>query len=456
MKTETALVIQEAMGVILARKLMDCFDRPEDLSTIQATNEFRVITSLQNEIDQAENFSGQSSNAAFKIISDLWNELHKNSSELTKNHYDLLKHIVTNLSIKTPDYSFLLGGILKHEKKIYQKINPEFRADFEAYVAKANQIIRDFRVRLLNYQAADYVDEFFKESSALEERELNFHPTTPSGTTIYLDLNAVASILSNKNIKKKCLAAIEGKTISFLHSSYVVEDIAVSNALFVRELIENLQELTKNHITITQDDEIVFATEDIYDTLKRVNLLRGMTRNFEHHRLITTISHYHDYPDFRRGETFYNLIAKDPIEFFRKDGEHKNSPALEFLTLKFSDKPFIQELIKNGSVDLSKNHNKKEAIEEILELCDFINFQTEAVKLSNASKIASSYRDNNHILHASVVDYFVSDDEKLRERASFAYRILGIPTKVIASKLLFEKIAEINKISAHCLSGEAG
>lgn len=442
MKRESISTIQEAMGLILSRKLMDFFDRPEDLSTIQSTDEFRVVMALQDTIEQADNSAGQSANIGFEIISNLWNELLSASTELTKNYYPLLEHVADKLSINAPDHTFLLGSILKHERKIYPKIAPQFKRDFESYTDKANEIIRNFRVNLLSYQAADFIDKFFDESAIFEERKLNFQPTTLSGQTIYLDLNAIVSILSNKTTKRHCLTAAEEKTISFVHSSYVVEDIAVSNVMFVKEQIESLQELTKNQMTAIIDDEIIFATENIYDTLERVNLLRSMTQNFEHHKLIATIKHYHDHPEFRRGETIYNTIAKDPLELFRKDAEHMESPALKLLRFKFQDKPIIQELIESGSIDLSKKINRKEAIEQLLELCDFINFQTEAIKLSNTSKIASSYRDNNHILHASITDYFVSDDEKLRQRAVFVYRTLGIATVVLSSKQLAEKLSE--------------
>lgn len=442
MKKDSISTIQEAMGLILGRKLMDFFDRPEDLSTIQSTDEFRVVMGLQDTIEQADNSAGQSKNISFEIISDLWNELQSASTELTKNYYTLLEHVSDKLRINAPDQIFLLGSILKHERKIFPKIDPQFKSDFKNYISKANKIIRNFRVNLLSYQASDSIDKFFEESENLKKRKINFHPTTLNGQTIYLDLNAIASILSNKTAKRNCLKAAEENLISFVHSSYVIEDIAVSNVIFVHDQIESLQELTNNQMTAVIDDEIIFATENIYDTLKRVNLLRGMTRNFEHHKLITTIKHYHDHPEFRRGETIYNAIAKDPIELFRKDGEHMNNPALKLLSIKFQDKPIIKELIASGSIDLSKKINRKEAIEQLLELCDFINFQTEAIKLSNTSKIASSYRDNNHILHASITDFFVSDDEKLRERAIFVYRMLGITTKVLSSNQLTAKLSE--------------
>ncbi|HCF3155683.1 hypothetical protein HT127_23110 [Pseudomonas aeruginosa] len=85
MKIESISTIQEAMGLILSRKLMDFFDRPEDLSTIQSTDEFRVVMALQDTIEQADNSAGQSANIGFEIISNLWNELLSASTELTKN-----------------------------------------------------------------------------------------------------------------------------------------------------------------------------------------------------------------------------------------------------------------------------------------------------------------------------------------------------------------------------------
>lgn len=455
MNAETLSLIQEAMGVILARKLMDCFDRPEDFSTIRSTNEFRILSELQDKIEVYYSGSKQENNIIFQSVSDMWNKFYVVSEDLTKQHVDLLDHIVEKLSVKVPDPSFLLGSVVKYERKIFPKIDKKFRGEFKSYAVKANVIIRDFRLELLAFQGACYVDEFFDESHVYEKRKVDFKSATFSGTTAYLDLNAVASILQDKKLHKKCLAAVKDEKIAFLRSSYVVEDISVSNALFVRELIESLQELTKDQMTAIEDKKIVFAREDIYDTFKRVNLLDNMTRKFESHRLISVIKHYHDYPEFRRGEALYNFIKDDPGKLFSKDGA-RYADALDFLALKFNSRPVVEELISSGRVSLSKDEDRISAVEQILEFCDFINFQTEAVKLSNAAKIASSYRDNCHVAHASVADYFVSDDEKLRARASFTYKVLGIPTEVITSKALSLQLDELGAAPAHSISGESG
>ncbi|WP_218731502.1 hypothetical protein [Citrobacter braakii] len=94
----------------------------------------------------------------------------------------------------------------------------------------------------------------------------------------------------------------------------------------------------------------------------------------------------------------------------------------------------IADLINSGKVPETTLQEKNKLIEDILNLFDFINFETESVRFDNAKKIYSSYRDNSHLIHACITDYFVTDDAKLKKRGNIIYPLIGSNTKVISSK----------------------
>ncbi|WP_395606806.1 hypothetical protein [Pseudomonas sp. B22129] len=444
MKAETAYAIHESMGVILSRKLMDCLDRIEELSTLQTTNEFRVLELLQRTVPEADCLVGEPApNVSFEIVVGLWSQFSDEVNALNDTYKAFLDSVARRFKLNVPHPIFLFGSIVKHEKKIRDKLDVNLRPLLKEYVIGADEIIKRFKVGLLNYQAADSVDRFLDNSEPFEKSDVRFLPAVLGVPTIYLDLNAVAFILSKANIKRQCVAASQANKIAFVYSSFTLEDIVLSNPLFVSDLIEALQELARDHLVGILSQEVAFVTEDIYHTYERVELLRPGTRNFEHYNLVSTVRHYHDYPAFRRGEKVYNIIVDDPMALFGKDSLHRTIPEMEFLTLEFRDEQFVQALLRTGEVTLATPADSCEAIEQLLKLCDFINFQTEVVKMDNASKISSSYRDNKHILHASITDYLISDDEKLRARAKFVYGVLGITTEVMTSKVFLQRSKEI-------------
>lgn len=78
----------------------------------------------------------------------------------------------------------------------------------------------------------------------------------------------------------------------------------------------------------------------------------------------------------------------------------------------------------------------------MLDVLDFANYETESVRLSNYKKIASSYRDNEHIGHACIADYFVTDDLKMQARGKFVYQVTGVSTQVIGVKDFLKELAK--------------
>lgn len=243
----------------------------------------------------------------------------------------------------------------------------------------------------------------------------------------------------------QCLQAKEKNDIAFVYSSYLVEDSINMNPLFLEEYLDNLLKITNHQIVAVMDDGLCFATESISQTIERVKKYSKLTKNFETYRFIKVIQHYHDYPELRKGRALYNEICKDPVKFFNEDGK-VDIPGFKLIEGNFRYDKLITAFIKTGKVRETSLQEKSQLIEGMLQLFDFINFETESVRLDNAQKIYSSYRDNRHLIHACITDYFVTDDIRLKTRGNIIYSLIGANTKVINSK-------EFSKLLPTLLSG---
>lgn len=425
--------IQQAMANILFNKLMECFDDLEFLSGIQTTKEFRILDELKEKLDELLTSSSISSCVDYELVINTWNTLYKDVTTLNDDYNLLILKLVNIYKLRMKDSFQIFGSLIKHDTKIMQKLDGRDLREFKEYVCKGNEIVRDFRVSLLNYYSAELTDRFLDNCHLINDNNINYTPVEIKGTSIYLDQNAISYIVNHKKCMEQCLEAKKNNVISFVYSSYLVEDSINMNPFFLEEYLDNLLKITNHHMVAVMKNGLCFVTEPISQTIKRVKKYSKLTKTFETHRFIKVIEHYHNYPQLRKGRELYNEICKDPIKFFNNDGK-ANIPGFELIERNFGNVQLISGLIKSGKVRETTSQEKSQLIEDILKLFDFINFETESVRLDNARKIYSSYRDNSHLIHAYITDYFVTDDAKLKSRGNIIYSLIGSNTKVINSK----------------------
>lgn len=425
--------LQQAMANILFNKLMMSFDDLENLSAVQSSNEYRIVVELSKKLEQEEISSDTTSCVDYELVINAWNTLYEGIQALSKDYKALLEKLLDLYNLRIKDPFQLFGSLIKHDTKVINKLGEGDRKIFKEYVIHGNKIIRDFRVSLLTYHSSELVDRFLDDIDIINKENIHYKSIELNGTSIYLDQNAVSFIVDHPQCMRQCLAGQENNDIAFVYSSYLIEDSINMNPLFLEEFLDNLLKITKNQMVATMDDGICFATESIRQTIDRVKKYSKLTKKFETHRFIKVIQHYHDYPELRKGKVLYNELGKDPIKFFLKETK-SDIPGYELVEKAFRGNELITNFIKTGKIRETSQQEKSQFIGDMLELFDFINFETEAVKLTNAQKIYSSYRDNEHLVHASITDYLVTDDKRLKIRGNIIYPLIGAKTKVINSK----------------------
>lgn len=434
--------LQQAMANILFNKLMESFDDLEGLSAVQTSNEYRILMELDKLLGQAEIPTDTPVCVDYDMVVDAWNTLQSEVQALSERNKALMETLIERYKLNVPDHFLLFGSLINHDTRIIQKLDEGSREAFKKYVSEGNRIIRDFRIALLTYHAADLVDAFLDNSHIVDQTNIDYHPVDLNGEIICLDQNAVSRIVDHPQCMRLCLEGQASNKISLVYSAYLVEDSVNMNPLFLKDFLDNLSKLTMNRMIGFIDHEPRFVSEDIYRTVNRVTKYSGLTKKFEKHRFIKVIQHYHDHPELRKGKELYNELVKGLVYFFRRDSK-VDIPGFDQIARKFIDRKLVIEFIQTGSIRDTTLQEKCKFIEDILELFDFINFETEVVKLANAGKIYSSYRDNKHLEHACIADYFVTDDKRLKARGNLIYSLISVRTKVIDFKEFLEHLSTL-------------
>jgi hypothetical protein len=82
--------------------------------------------------------------------------------------------------------------------------------------------------------------------------------------------------------------------------------------------------------------------------------------------------------------------------------------------------------------------DKRSIIDKLSKLLNLLNFGTENLSFANKNKIYSSFRDQQHLEHAYICDFFITNDKNLKKRGELIYSITDIQTKFISVESFHE------------------
>lgn len=434
-------IIKDAIANIMFNKLMNNFDDIEALSSIQTSSEFKLLKEMENIInDYAGN---EYYSVDYDLVVETWNKLYNSIKEANKEYSQLIDAMKIKFDLIVTDDFLLIGTLFNHEKYITKNIEEKYKKDFNEYIVRANQIILQYKEDLLSYHMADLQDRFFDDIDIIDSDNIKYRKISLFKPSVYIDQNSVAEIIGDQKYKKYFTQASKKNKFAFLYSSYLIEDSINMNPIFLKGFLDELSKLTNNQMVGYLTDGINFITEDPKDTINRVKKYHKLTKFFEQTRFIDVVKHYHMYPELRKGKSLNNEIMKDVAAFFKSTSK---SECLGYSQVKnkFSTNDYIAKFIKDGSLEMSATSDIRETISSLSELFDFINFETEKVCFSNKSKIYSSYRDRQHLEHAYLCDFFITNDNKLKNRGKAIYSFIGASTKTLTVKEFFNDHLVIN------------
>lgn len=409
-------ILGKAIAKILYNLLKQHFDDIESIARIKETQDFKLLINL----DVLYKCIKGEDNVDYDLVFGVYDKINDCVSKLNKENKELISLILKIYDAKIEDDFLISGTLYNHEKKISIKLSPPWSNKYQDYISALDDIVCDFRLALLNYESADSQDIFFDNQHIIQEKKYKIRKNIHQKKSIYLDTNTIQKLASDLSLEKK-------SKYSFVYSSYLVVDVLNSNPIFLSSFCSDLLSLTNGEMVGYMNEGLCYVTEKIEHTIARAQEYSGLTKLFESTIVSDFISNFHAYPELRKGHKLSNAISSDIIGFFKRNKKETIS-GFNHVKHKFTNTS-IGEFIDSGSIGCIKDY--RTVIEDLITLFDFVNFETEHLKLSNINKIASSYRDREHLQHAYICDYFVTEDKRLKTRARIIYEILGVNTQVI-------------------------
>ncbi|EOL9123044.1 hypothetical protein ACM93F_004044 [Enterobacter ludwigii] len=409
-------ILGKTIARILYNLLKQRFDDIESIAKIKETQDFKLLIDLDVLYKRTEG----EDNVDYDLVVGAYNKINFYVGKLNKENCELISHILKVYNTEMKDDFLISGTLYNHEKKISFKLSPPWNNKYRNYISALDVIICDFRMALLNYENADYQDAFFDSQHIIQERNINFKKTAMDKKTIYLDTNTIQTLANELRLEKR-------SDYSFVYSSYLVVDVLNSNPLFLNSFFSDLFSLTNGVMVGYMDEGLCYVTEKIEHTIARAQKYFELTKIFESTIALEFIKNFHTYPELRKGRELSNALSCDIIGFFKGNKKEAVS-GFNHVKNKFLGTSICKFII---SGDIGFTEDYRTVIGDLISLFDFVNFETEHLKLSNVNKISSSYRDREHLEHAYICDYFVTEDKRLKNRAEIIYGILGVKTKVI-------------------------
>jgi hypothetical protein len=412
-------IVEKAIARILYNKLMEYFDDLESLTQLQSSQDFALICELETTIESKRD----EQNVDYSLVVGAWNKLYSAVKQLNEKNNNLISYISKSFDVSLKDDFFISGTLYNHEKLFVRKLASTWVDTYRDYLLELDKIICNFKIELLSYGTATIQDEFFDDHSIISQENIKFQKSNFKGKSVYLDTNAVQVLAGDRKIRN----LISKSEVGFVYSSFLIEDAVNSNPVFLSSFFADLQSITDGNMVGYMDGRLCYVQEKIEDTIGRVEKYSKLTKLYESTLINNVIQHFHFYPELRKGRELSKNISNDVIGYFNSE-KKKDVTGFNRVVSHFSNTS-INDFIHSGYISVIDDY--RDAIEQLSNLFDYVNFETEHVKFSNMSKIASSYRDRQHLEHAYICDYFVSDDIRLKNRAQAIFEILSIKTKVI-------------------------
>lgn len=337
---------------------------------------------------------------------------------------------------------------------VKSNISSESIADYEKYVdAVKGEISRLASDYFLHEQAK--CNDIILSYGHLESRQITAYESISQLDDLelfYVDQNVISKYGNDENFRRQIENFKDKVGCKFVYSPYVIEDGIKMSRVRLAEYFDSIEKLTDGTMLVRSEHGVALAKENIQFTSDRVLLWRNATRAAEDLKVHMMHFHAWGYPHYSRGSPLSARANKDIYEFLDSLRPHIDDRSCD---IDFNDyesdraicrrlyaatigKSFSLTELIDRSIKYESDAECMRHIEHLCEFLDLINYQTEP--LSDLNKIRSSVQDAEHLKIAWKANYFVTNDQRLRNRGKFIYSVLGLTTSFISIKDLKARI----------------
>lgn len=424
---------------LLIEKLVNDGSSWMDLKT---SEEFNLFIMLEEELKDRSICEKQCMGCLdYHLVNNIFYKFIEKIKAINNKNTALINGLIDTFSIKdAKDPVNLAFELISNPTYVEKQIDEKTHYDYKQYVKGIEQAHSTLAIEYCQQRKTELHDIIMSNCHLDEVQSLNYKEFSVSAAshTFYLDQNFVSKCMNNKNLMVQVENFKEKSKSILLSSAYLIEDGIKMNQVFLKSYFELLFKLTDNILIAKRNKDLNFFVENIDSTVDRVLLWLEPTRAAEGLKLYNSLYNNYAYPVFNRKNNSTQVLNEDIKSFFAGfddefrpgsfDGELNSHNIIHAIMISKGYQFTIQD-IKKENVTFDSDFDCMNKIEQLSELMDLINFETESIK--DIKKIKSSYQDTEHLKHAWKADYFITDDVKLIKRGEYIYALLGIKTKFL-------------------------
>ncbi|WP_274501698.1 hypothetical protein [Xanthomonas campestris] len=382
----------------------------------------------------------------FARIGGMFGKLTNEIAIANSEHKPLLECLCQTFEIDGEVDSITLAlDLTSAPDYVKSKIKKDLIINYEKYEASINGAFRSLALDHYMHEQAKYSDTLMSNAELENNQKISYIPfiKRDDQKSFYLDQNIISKCINDSSFRKQVIDFRQKAMHELVCSPYVIEDGIKMSRVRLAEYFSAISDITGGSMLVNIDGEIRFARENIDITSKRVLLWRDATRAAEDNKFYKLQYNHWGYPHYAKKSSISRCINSDIHGFFESLRPHVENDQHELSHDDFESsyaiyrrlhaatigKTFSLDELIHGSIVFNSDQECVKHIEGICELLDLVNYRTE--QLSAPQKIRSSLQDVEHLKYAWKADYFVTEDNRLRDRGEFIYSALKLNTKFI-------------------------
>jgi hypothetical protein len=278
--------------------------------------------------------------------------------------------------------------------------------------------LKEARQRIQAWKYSKYTDFANKSLKDAGRGKFARTPATTSKNIIYPDQNIFSLFVNNEEVRENILRIKSNGSIQFVYSPSHLEEVhKIDESKQQRVFLKAITEITENiSLQPAIDDTISLFTEDPAYPLDREAASSLATEAVE---LIKTLKDEDRFLYFEKynDDNHRKLIASNIAIFDSLSSD-------DFSTIMFVCAS--NNLYKEQFKGLRAHSDIRNAIYALHDALDLLSFKREKSERTTRSSV----HDVEHLIYAAKSSTFITNDKRLKARASQIYSFLGFEVKV--------------------------
>lgn len=345
-----------------------------------------------------------------------------------ENKCEIMSAYIWRFQKRKPITIVSLGNILR--KTSCQEIIAESLISIHLQVLAR---IDALEIALVNYSKSDEEDIIFQEVSNANKEEYCISSVSlpENSIVVYFDMNVYNDLQASSY--RELIKNLKNQEYIFVYSPYIIEEILKHHDVEWQDnFIGQVSVITNDHILLKSrenEEKVIVAIEPPKYSKQRAKVWKKMTeaaQSLEEKKFKTASLEF-----WKNTPASYSV--PENLDLYYAD--NKNNDIGEYINRAYRYANFMSHCQYPQNQQKLSYKEQERFIRNFYEFLNFIQYKRE--KGNKTKRIRSSYFDIEHIIYARGADFFITNDNRLSDRARLIFSKISVHTFVCNLRQFF-------------------